>query len=187
MTGVSLSEAYELEKRGAYEAAAAAFAVHGFETLVEANFERQKSTFVGQGLLLRAVSCDARTDNDHRAKRLQSIFEHVALDLSEAVSQDVVRGLLYEWVGDSLVLVGSEDAFEWYSRAEEQFQDLDHQTQLHWGLSEAFDYHHHAYQGFVESRGVDIDHDTFLVRFLDRIDQKRAIAQRILADESGPE
>lgn len=183
MADIPWGDASELEKQGKYEEAAAAYAILGFEDIVEAEFQESSDLFIGLGTLLQGVSCDARRENTRRAERLQGIFEYVATDAIEATSKDVVRGLLYEWLGDSLLMTGSADVFEQYSRAEECYQGLDHQTQLQWGLSEEVDYAAFAYNRFATPKGEAVDDDTGLVDFLDRIDQKRAIARRLLADD----
>lgn len=182
MTELSWGEVGELEKQGKYEKAAAAYAAIGFSRIVKSKFDVSTTYLVGLGIFLQGVSCDARAGNMRRAAGLQGLFEHMLIESVDEASSDVLRGLMHEWVGDSHLIIGSEDAFEWYADAEDHYHDLDMQTKLFWGLSQEFDHLSYGYDDFIQSQGETIEYDAD--EFLLRLDDKQAIAQRILADES---
>lgn len=118
-------KAGEKEEAGNYQEAATLYARSAFDHLIDCNFEPRREMRIGLGILLMAISCDARADNRHRAKHLFDIAKPLFDEIGEDAETRVLVGLTKEWIGDGLLMLGLPNATEFYHEADKYYDDLE--------------------------------------------------------------
>lgn len=177
------TSALELERDGEYEAAAAAYAVDGFERIVRSKFELSGPSRVGIGMLLQAISCDVRSGNTRRAEQLFHLVEPLLRGFSETADETVVRGLCLEWLGDGALMVRDEESIAHYRAAADQYSELSWQDET-WQDEPEFMHAFWAIQEYARSLGYELSPPDYSHSFTDRIDSKLVLAGDVLDVES---
>lgn len=150
------TRAREAEDKGEYASAAAGFFALGAYLLAEESYENTPDYREGIATLLRSIELDDRIQNYSRARRTSAFLRDNIRPMVDDDAAPVIRGLGYEWAGDSQYMIGDEQAAKTeYQKALEQFTQLDFDTQLHWGARPEYDTALLAMLRFFERRDVE--------------------------------
>lgn len=163
--------ARDAESDEEYAVAAAAFFALGAYLFADELYRNGRSYREGIGYLLRSIELDARTETVTRAERTAAFLQENTAPVVADGNEPVVRGLGYEWAGDSLLIIGDDAAVTQYQSAIEQFDRLDLDTQLYWGASPEYDTAFLPMKRFFERRGVAY-FDRHDIDFAERVDWK---------------
>lgn len=173
-------QARRSEKSGDYRKAAAQYASSGFDGLVDCNFEAGRRMRIELGVLLMAISCDARANNDHRAKHIFDIVERLLQEIARNADSQVLVGLAKEWTGDGLLMLGSSEAIELYREADDHYDDLKW-GERSWGHEQEFHYAYIAVESFLKEYGFEFPDEPHMpLQFTERIKFKIRTAEEIL-------
>lgn len=183
MTTNEEDSGYDLENRGEYEAAAAAYARTGFSDLVNAGFELdgEWGTYQGIGLLAQAISCDRRAGNHRRPAYLANICRPLLQEIRETTDDAIQAGLAAEWLGDLALMLGQdvEGIHTFYDEAAKQFEGMDWRDELRTGEPD-FTYTYRAIQRFSEYHDGPLPRNPDTMSFHERLEQKQKLADQIL-------
>lgn len=150
------SVAREAEEKGEYASAAAGFFALGAYLLANESYENTPGYREGIATLLRSIELDDRIQNYSRARQTSSFLRDNIRPMVDNDAEPVIRGLGYEWAGDSQYMIGDEqEARTAYQTALEQFTQLDFDTQLHWGARPEYDTALLAILRFFERRDTE--------------------------------
>lgn len=185
MTTDEEPSAGELERRGEYETAAAAYARRGFNELINAHFELDFVASQGIGLLLQAISCDRRAGNHRRPAHLTDICRPLLEKIRKTSEDTTQAGLAAEWLGDLVLMLGEgdiEDIYAFYDEAAEQFEGMERWgDEIGWTGEPDFRSAYWAIQGFSEYHDGPLPQNPEDVSFHKRLDRKRKLADQILS------
>ncbi|WP_254824515.1 hypothetical protein [Haloglomus halophilum] len=140
---------------------------------------------VAIGYLLHALACTVRAGDERRARFIQTTIEawsRHAKEEADEVWHEAFLGTAEEWIGDSYLLMKSEDAEDHYQLAREHFERAKVDGTLtwageHWSLPAGS-----AYKVFLQGEGVSAGADSQLrsSRFEDRLDEKQRLVTEII-------
>lgn len=180
MTSV-YDKALSLEREGELASAAVLYADAGFSALNDADFEPGTSYRIGLATLLKAISADARSENETRTTAIRDVvvtlIEHAAD--RDSRDDDVLEGLYYEWIGDAYFLTDSERAEEYYEHAREKYEGYPQEAFLSWSMEQEFDYARWAVESYLTATGVRDAGELPVVDFLSRIESKVEFANQV--------
>lgn len=156
------SEAADLENQGQYAEAADYYALRVFTGLVQDHFKYGRSARLALAHTLSALVCDVQAGQLRRARRFFEILRPFYRDMIEEVDDVVLAGLLEEWLGDGLLVLGDETARTHYQRAQRAYE-TESNPERNWAFEEEFDYAYWAFEAFMESEDHsmldDIEYD----------------------------
>lgn len=152
------SEAANLKNQGQYAEAADYYALRVFTGLVQDHFKYGRSAQLALAHTLSALVCDVQAGQRRRARRFFEILRPFYRDMIEEVDDVVLAGLLEEWLGDGLLVLGDETARTHYQRAQQAYE-TESNPERNWAFEEEFDYAYWAFEAFMESEGRPLPDD----------------------------
>lgn len=173
-------EAVDLETEGRYAEAADYYALRAFTGLLNDDFQYNRSARLSFAYTLSALVCDVRAGRCHRAQRFFEIFRPVYRGLIESTDDIVLAGLLEEWFGDSLLVLGDATGRTHYQRAERAYESEPKAGQ-NWAFEEEFDRAYWAFEAFTESEGQPLP-DEIEFDFEQRISFKLDLINELLGE-----
>lgn len=172
-------EARRRERDGDLREAAISFTRAGFDKLGRSRFEPNRTFRVGIATLVRALSCDARSETDRCAVGLRRTIEGPIEHVRSETTDDCLVGLCHEWRGDSRLLTRPSGSVAHYSAALDQYRSVSEGAQLSWGMEEEFEYAYWAVEAYLSSRGFDD------VEQLPELDFERRVETKLDLVEAG--
>ena len=179
MINTITSAAQEAEASGNLADAATAYFVLGAYKMADEMFQNGRYYREGITDVLRSISIDVRIGNTGRAEQTAAFLKDGNSILIDNRNEAVVRGLGYEWRGDASLMLGGQGAKREYQKSRKCFEELDFETQLHWGAVPEYDTGFIAMKQYLESLNINYykKHD---IDFTGRVRWKIELSKEIL-------
>lgn len=185
-------QAKQKEDLGEYNRASNLYVRSAFERLATTGFRtgpEDSNTLLSVGDLLRGIFCAVQF-NSSKAESIQIVTQGILELLQSQTSNPCVQGILFEWTGDSRLIIAKNDCMDYYRNSLMIYEHVDIDEQRNWGVEPEIDYAYWAFEDFVswsKLNGVPTTDTPLQMDFLARIHFKQEIAKSILSDDGAEE
>jgi len=180
MSGSIWSEAMQLASEGEYEEAATLYAQLGFGRLFKANYEPADAK-TGVTFFLHTVSYDCIAENNQRAHETINFITPWFQEIYDTTTDECLKGLVKEWLGDCYLYVGNEDCLRYYKTARAYYEENQLDDWKLWGATPSYDNCYGAMEDFLNTK--DIDYRPYSLAFIERIDTKTELYHELYTPE----
>lgn len=174
------ANAINLASEGHHAEAAAQYAQLGFARLFEANYE-VSAAIEGTTFFLYTVSYDCIADIKQRARGTINFVRPWFQELYKTTTDECLKGLVKEWLGDCHFYIGDDDCLAYYGEACSHYEQNELDDWKLWGAVPPYDNCYGAMEDFLETKGIDFR--PYSLAFIERIDTKTELYHELYTQE----